>query len=151
VAATSEKPTGPFLKHPSPVFYREGVHFAAEDPYIWRGRDRYWAIVKDMGGHFTGAGKSLALFESRDGLAWELSAHPLVSTIEIRVAETGAVQSLFSLERPQLAFDREGVPVALLCAADYDAKREVSFNIGIPLERVDDAFRSPAQATAGRP
>lgn len=151
VAATSDKPTGPFIKHPSPVFYREGVHFAAEDPYIWRGRDRYWAIVKDMGGHFTHAGKSLALFESRDGLEWKLSDHPLVSTIQIRLAETGAVQSLFSLERPQLAFDRTGRPVSLLCAADYNEKRDTSFNIGIPLGAVDDLLCEPAQVVDSKP
>lgn len=144
VAAVAERPTGPFRKHPKPVFVKEGVLFAAEDPYIWRGRDRYWAIVKDMKGHFTGAGKSLALFESRDGLDWTLSRHPLVSTTQVRWQPDGRVEQRHSLERPQLAFDREGRPVALLCATDADVKREHSFNVGIPLAEVSPLFFAPA-------
>jgi hypothetical protein len=61
------------------------------------------------------------------------------------------VQSLFSLERPQLAFDRTGRPVSLLCAADYNEKRETSFNIGIPLGAVDDLLCEPAQAVDSKP
>lgn len=131
IAATSDSPTGPFTKHPRPVFHKEGEHFAAEDPYIWRGADRYWAVVKDNAGVFTKAGKSLALWESADGLAWTLSAHPLVSTVQVRWAD-GTVQKLHSLERPQLLFDG-GRPIALFCAVDVDSHRDHSFNIHIPL------------------
>jgi predicted GH43/DUF377 family glycosyl hydrolase len=130
--ATSESPTGPFKKHPKPVFTREGEHFAAEDPYIWRSGDRYWAIVKDMRGVFTGKGKSTALFESADGFDWKLSAHPLVATTEITWAD-GRKQKLNSLERPQLFFEN-GKPVVLLFACDEDSKREHSFNIQILLK-----------------
>ena len=141
VAAISDSPVGPFRKHPRPVFVKAGVNFAAEDPFVWRGRDRYWAIVKDMGGHFTGAGKSLALFESADGLDWKLADRPLVSTLRIRWAD-GREQTLHALERPQLAFV-DGRPVALRCAADVDARRTFSFNVGFPLEEVDPAFCAP--------
>ena len=142
VAALSDSPTGPFVKQPKPVFTKEGVMFAAEDPYIWRGVDRYWAIVKDNAGHFTHAGKSLALFESRDGLGWMLSPNALVSTTEVRWQPDGAVQKLYSLERPQLVFDG-GRPVALLCASDLDSKRTLSFNVGIPLGNVAPEFFAP--------
>jgi hypothetical protein len=129
--ATSDSPTGPFKKHSKPVFVKEGVAFAAEDPFIWSDSGRYWAIVKDNAGHFTGKGKSTALFESADGFDWKLSAHPLVATTEITWAD-GRKQKLNSLERPQLFFEN-GKPVVLMFACDEDNKRTHSFNIQIPL------------------
>jgi hypothetical protein len=143
LAAIGRTPTGPFTKFTEPIFTKEGVTFAAEDPFIWRGADRYWAIVKDNAGHFTGAGKSLALFESSDGFHWSASGRPLVSTTHVRWAADGRDEWLNSLERPQLAF-ANGRPVALLCASDYDAKRERSFNVALPLADVDPAFWAPA-------
>jgi hypothetical protein len=129
--ATSNSPTGSFQKHPKAVFVKEGVAFAAEDPYIWHDGKRYRAIVKDNEGYFTNAGKSLALFESADGLDWKLSAHPLVATMDVRWAN-GQQQKLNSLERPQLWFEK-GKPVVLLCAADVSTTRDYSFNLQIPL------------------
>lgn len=131
VVATSDSPIGPFEKQPQPVFAKAGAAFAAEDPFIWTQGGHYFAIVKDNAGHFTGAGKSLVLFESSDGFAWNLAPHPLVSTIEV-TWEEGGKQKLNSLERPQLLIEN-GVPVALLCAADENAKREFSYNLQIPL------------------
>jgi len=129
LVATSASPTGPFVKHPQPVFLKAGVSFAAEDPFIWTQDGCYWAIVKDMGGHFTHAGRSLALFTSKDGFDWQLAAHPLVARTEIRWAD-GTLETLEALERPQLAF-RSGVPIALLCAAQM--RDGDTFNVQIPL------------------
>jgi len=129
--ATSDSPTGSFKKHSKPVFVKEGVAFAAEDPYIWHDGKRYRAIVKDNEGYFTNAGKSLALFESADGLDWKLSAHPLVATMEVQWAN-GTKQKMNSLERPQLWFEK-GKPAVLLCAADVSPARAYSFNVQIPL------------------
>lgn len=129
--ATSESPTGPFKKHPNPIFVKEGVQFAAEDPFIWRGADRYWAVVKDNEGHFTKRGYSLALWESADGMDWKLSQHAFVANPStIRWAD-GSPAKLNSLERPQLLFDN-GVPIALLCAAADTPGRDGSFNVTIP-------------------
>ena len=72
---------------PNPVFTSKGSSFAAEDPFIWYGTDRYWAIVKDFSGSFTQAGTSLALFESADGFSWKPAAHPLVSTLNLKWAD----------------------------------------------------------------
>ena len=132
VVATADSPTGPFTKLPNPVFTKEGVAFAAEDPFLWRQFGRYWAIVKDNAGHFTGQGKSLALFESADGVDWKPAKHPFVAKPEVRLND-GTVESLYSLERPQLGFVR-GRPAALFCAADVDRRREHSFNIHLPLK-----------------
>ena len=129
--ATSKSPVGPFVKHPDPVFVKKGVAFAAEDPFIWFDGRIYRAVVKDNNGYFTNAGKSLALFESMDGFDWKLSAHPLVSTMEVKWAN-GKREVLNSLERPQLWFEK-GKPAVLLCAADVSPAREFSFNLQIPI------------------
>jgi hypothetical protein len=132
VAATSESPNGPFEKHPDPVFYKEGVHFAAEDPFIWAQDDRYWAIVKDQKGYFTEAGRSLALFTSQNGLDWKLAPHPLVSRTEVRWAD-GEQQKVHALERPQLWLE-DGQPAVLFCACDLTEARDRAFNVHIPLD-----------------
>lgn len=132
IAALSDSPTGPFIKQPDPVFVKEGVTFAAEDPFIWSSGNQYWAIVKDNAGHFTGQGKSLALFESREGLHWVPAKHPLVSTTDV-TWQDGVRQALYSLERPQV-FLENGEPTALFCAADEDVRRGHSFNLQIPLK-----------------
>jgi hypothetical protein len=135
VVATAPAPTGPFTKRPDPVFTHEGAMFPAEDPFIWREGGRYWAVVKDMRGYFTKAGRSLALMRSDDGLAWRPAAQPLVSRTEFRRAD-GTVQKLAALERPQLWFDRDE-PAVLFCAASIGAEMQSSstFNVAIPLRR----------------
>jgi hypothetical protein len=129
LAATSETPTGPFVKHDGLVFTKPGDPFPAEDPYIWMQDGRYLAIVKDMKGAFTKAGQSLALFESKDGLDWKVAAHPLASKLEINWQDRG-IEEVKHLERPQIWFE-DGLPRVLFCAADRD--REHSFNVHIPL------------------
>ena len=110
---------------------KEGVHFAAEDPFIWCDGQRYWAIVKDNAGFFTGAGRSTALWQSDDGIDWRLAKHPLVATTEIVWAD-GQRQKMKALERPQLFFDNNR-PAVLLFATTPDDKGEGAFNVRIPL------------------
>ncbi|MFO7937939.1 MAG: hypothetical protein R6V06_10095 [Kiritimatiellia bacterium] len=87
-----------------------------------------WAIVKDMHGAFTPAGRSLVLFRSADGFDWELAASPLVSGLEIRW-KNGSLQKLSALERHQIWFDG-GRPAVFFCAAQY---QDDTFNVHIPL------------------
>lgn len=132
LAATAENPLGPFTKHPGEVFGAKGVMFAAEDPFIWRGVDRYWAVVKDNDGNFTKRGYSLALWESADGFDWKLAKNSLVATPEVKWAD-GRMQKMDALERPQLLLEN-GEPVALLCAAAERKGRDGSFNVQIPIQ-----------------
>ncbi|MDD4869438.1 MAG: glycoside hydrolase family protein [Kiritimatiellae bacterium] len=132
LTATSDSPTGPFKKNYHTIFGKEGVTFAAEDPFVWYGKDRYWAVVKDNAGHFTNRGKSLALFESKDGLDWQLAKHPFVSTTEITWAD-GSKQKMDALERPQVWLEN-GIPAVLFCAVGEKRGRDGSFNIQIPLK-----------------
>jgi hypothetical protein len=129
--AFADSPLGPFTKHPDPIFTHETAEFPAEDPSIWRGEDRYYAIVKDMGGYFTSAGKSLVLFESLDGIDSKLSANALVSTLEIPWKDR-ETQKVHRLERPQLYLE-EGKPAVLFCAVAPDGKQQHTFNVHLPL------------------
>lgn len=146
VVATSDNPTGPFKKCPDPVFTKPGDAFAAEDPYLWQSHDRYWAIVKDFKGGFTGKGPSLALFESADGMRWAPAQHPLVSTLSLTWTD-GQATPLAKLERPQLFFEN-GEPTLLLCAAAPKDNLEASFNVRIPLKGADAKPTGAAPATA---
>ncbi|MCU0248294.1 MAG: family 16 glycosylhydrolase [Bryobacter sp.] len=136
LTATADSPTGPFTKQLKPVFLAPGIDFPAEDPFVWYdySAGRYYAVVKDNNGHFTKAGKSLALWESADGFAWRLAPHPLVSSMEI-TWDGGRKQKLNSLERPQLLFAPDGRPSLLLCAVDEDPARPHSYNLQIPLRK----------------
>ena len=129
LSAISETPYGPFRKLNKPIFTAENVDFPAEDPFVWFQDNCYYAIVKDMHGAFTSAGRSLVLFYSLDGLDWKLAKHPLVSDLNIKLAD-GSVKKLEALERPQLFFEN-GKMVALLCAVNETLGH--SYNIQIPL------------------
>jgi predicted GH43/DUF377 family glycosyl hydrolase len=133
MVATSKKPTGPWVKQPKPVFTATATTFAAEDPFIWREGNRYFAIVKDMGGHFTGAGRSLAMFTSNDGINWAASKNILVSTLNLKMAD-GTTKKFEHVERPQLYIEN-GKPRALFVAVDGDAEFPgETYNIQIPLK-----------------
>ncbi len=127
-AAIADKPEGPFIKQTKRIFVKDGVKFAAEDPFIWYQSGKYWAIVKDFNGSFTKVGLSLALFESADGLDWHPAKNPLVTIPEI--PWTTGKKQVKKLERPQLLFEK-GVPVVLYCAV-YDG--EDNYNVAIPLQ-----------------
>lgn len=132
--ATSDLPTGPFVKHEGLVFAFEGEHFPAEDPYIWYQDGRYRAIVKRMKLNGKKRVFSLVQYDSEDGFDWKASRHHDISE-RIIVWEDGRQQQFTHLERPQVYME-DGEPVALLCAADTLDVHNVrhSFNIQIPLK-----------------
>lgn len=130
LTAIADKPEGPFVKQYKPIFTAENVDFPAEDPFVWYQDNCYYAIVKDMKGSFTNAGRSLVLFYSLDGLDWKLAKHPLVSALNIKWAD-GTTKKLEALERPQLFFEN-GKIVALLCAVNETLGH--SYNVQIPLK-----------------
>ena len=132
--ATAPTPIGPFTIADQTLL----TEHTAEDPYIWYQKDRFYSLVKDMYAKYTGF-KSLALFESKDGLNWEPSKNILVSKTEINW-EDGSSWKLKNLERPQLWFDEEGNPAVLFCAArlsDIENKDlKNTFNVHIPIKSV---------------
>lgn len=129
-AAIAKTPMGEFSKKDGEIFTAKGVDFPAEDSYIWFcNRSKvYYAVLKDMVGSFTKAGKSLALFCSNDGFNWKPADNPLVTKPVIHW-ESGE-QEVYRLERPQLWFDN-GRP-AVLFAAVMDLEGD-TFNVHMPL------------------
>lgn len=75
----------------------------------------------------------MALFESEDGFKWNVSENELISDLWVEW-ENGVKEKMSHLERPQLYIE-EGVPVALLVAADKveNGRINSSYNIQIPL------------------
>jgi hypothetical protein len=134
MVATSDSPTGPFKKHPNPVFTVEGERFPAEDPYIWWQDGKFRAIVKRMK-HIDGKRIfSLVHYDSENGIDWQPARHHEISDRTVEW-EDGEVQQFTHLERPQVYIE-DGKPIALACAADTRDENNVrhSFNIQIPLE-----------------
>ncbi|MFH6991721.1 glycoside hydrolase family protein [Flavobacterium sp. FlaQc-48] len=127
--AFSSKPDGKFKKLPEPIFMKESVKFAAEDPFIWIQNNKYWALVKDIQGSFTGQGLSVALFESDDAINWKPAKNVLASRIEI--PWVSGIEKVTRLERPQLYFEK-GIPKVFF-AAVMD-KQKKSFIVAIPLD-----------------
>ncbi|WP_296635635.1 glycoside hydrolase family protein [Polaribacter sp.] len=137
--ATAPTPTGPFTIAEQTLL----TEHTAEDPFVWMQNDTYYAIVKDMHGKYTGV-KSLALFESANGIDWGPSKNLLISKTEI-TWEDNTVLPLRSLERPQVWFDKDGNPSVLFCAAGKKGNRnkENTFNVQIPIkiewtEKIDE-------------
>ncbi len=132
--ATSDSPTGPFVKHDKPIFVFEGEHFPAEDPYIWFQDGKYRAIVKRIKHEGRKRVFSLVHYDSVDGLDWHPGKYHEISQRTVQW-EDGEVQQFDHLERPQVYIEN-GKPVALLCAADIYDENHVRqpFNIQIPLQ-----------------
>jgi hypothetical protein len=139
-AAMADSPEGPYQKVPGRIFEVEGKEaqkhwMLAEDPFVWfsaRYGQRYYAVARDVVGHFTGASGGIALFQSADGLNWEPAARPTVLGPNFAWAD-GRLNS-YKLERPALLIEDE-VPVVLFGATDGRMWEDrISSNVHIPLK-----------------
>jgi len=131
--ATSDSPTGPFRKDPTPLFTIAGNNFPFEDPFFWydRARDRYFVIMKDNHGVVSGTGhSSLVLYESPDARDWQRSQHLLVADLNIHWKDK-PTQAVSRMERPQLLFDKRGNAEALTVAIYEDA--QTTYSLTVPL------------------
>ena len=136
-AATAPHPLGPFQKYHEAIMANPEHAWSVEDPFIWYEKDRFYALVKDFQGYFTGAEKgSTALFTSLDGKDWQPTEHPLAYS---RVLDYGTCKMpVENLERPQLYIE-DGVPKLLLCAVRVHPEDDDTFNIRIPLGKGEEA------------
>jgi hypothetical protein len=135
-AAIAEKPEGPYIKQAGNIFEHEGEGspwMVAEDPFLWYGDDRYYAVVRDVVGIFTGTEGALALFESHNGLDWQASAHPKVLGAAFQW-EDGTWRA-GQVERPQILL-KQGKPHILFGAIDVNepTRRAHSHSVFIPLD-----------------
>jgi hypothetical protein len=125
---------GPFTKHPDPIFEDKQnpntkEWMIAEDPFIWNQEGTNYAIVRDVVGKFTGSIGGLALFSSKDGIAWSPAKNPKVLSKEVYAADGTRFGD--KLERPCLLLEK-GLPTYLFGAMGID-NRKHSMNIAVPL------------------
>lgn len=133
--ALANSPVGPYRKF-------EGVwpfdvptsNFPAEDPFVWHDPARacFRAFVKDMHGAFTGVSPSVAAFVSADGFLWIPDNPPLVLGTTL-IWEDGRAETMQKVERPQLTFNHEGLPVSLQVACLPQGDSGPSFSLAILL------------------
>lgn len=131
--AIAEDPLGPFEKADKPIMQNPENDWSVEDPFIWYGDGKYYALVKDFQGYFTKSDvHSTALFESDNGMDWFPGDNPFAFDIHFTWSD-GEKEDLAWLERPQLYIEN-GQPKVLLCAAAVDNEKQDSFNVQIPLK-----------------
>jgi hypothetical protein len=143
--AMADHPEGDYVKQPGTIFEADqpGKHWmVAEDPFIWysgKYGNRYYALIRDVVGTFTGSEGGISLFQSEDGLDWKPAVNPKVLDASYQLA--GGRRSKTKLERPALLIEN-GEPTYLFGAADgYQPQGRISSNVQIPL----------APRVAGRP
>lgn len=141
-AAIADQAEGPYRKVPGDIFNSkksDGKEWMlAEDPFIWfstRYGNQYYAVTRDAIGLFTGDKGAITMFESRDGLIWRPSAHPLVVPSKYEMADGSFGAAI--LERPALLLDNDE-PVFLFGAADgHNVANRPSSNVQFPISRPD--------------
>jgi hypothetical protein len=139
--ATGDRPEGPFTKQLQEVMSEAQIGVTTEDPCLWRGADRYWCIMRlngtavrqaDGTWRFSREGKSLALFESFDGLAWKPAKHAHI--VDLNLKWEGDPLHPICIERPQIYLE-DGKPRVLIFASTEQPKNvDGSFDVFIPLK-----------------
>lgn len=130
-AAFADRPEGPFVRHPEPVFRRTGEEFAAEDPgvFLWNGK--LYAVFKDMGCYYCpDSARSLILAESDDGREWRI-VRPLL-TRNLNFADRGPVEQ-FRVERPFVHME-DGEPRQLFVAVKPRDEADHAFNVHMKIQ-----------------
>lgn len=131
--AFADRPDGPFVKHPEPIFVSTGAIFPGEDPFVWWQRDRFFALLKDQGTFYTPSSRAIVRFESKDGLDWTLSEQPVFQERVLLHAD-GRREEVHRLERPFLYFAGDG-PAVLFCGVKLCADRHDSVIAAMALRR----------------
>ena len=101
--ATSNTPIGGFVKKSKRIFERNDGKkdwMIAEDPFLYNYDDKYYAIVRDVVGRFTGDVSAWALLQSDDGIDWKESKYLMV--VDSRVKWQDGTKATSQLERPCL-------------------------------------------------
>lgn len=116
MVAFANNPLGPFKKHGKAIFEKKGtkeMYMVAEDPCVWYQNGKYYAIVRDNMGVYTGDIGALALLNSKNGYEWEGAKNPLV--VASKFKWTDGTMSDYKLERPQILIEND-VPTFLFGA-----------------------------------
>ncbi len=131
--AFADSPLGPYKKEKEPIFeVKDGDKewMLAEDPFVFFQNKKYYAVVRDVVGKFSGDAGAFALMVSTDGKDWKAAKYPKV--IGSTFIWEKNVKSASRLERPCLYIEN-GVPKVLYGATRADWSESDSYNVAIPL------------------
>lgn len=118
--AVADSPSGPFVKVGGPQFLVPKQLWAVEDPSVWydRRENKFYCVLKDFHGYHNGTNTSSnSLFESADGLNWQVSEHPLAALLVLRWNGEPA-EAVRAFERLSV-YCENGQPVALAAAVRF--------------------------------
>jgi hypothetical protein len=122
--AFADRPEGPFVKHPKPIFASAEAAFPGEDPFVWCQDGRYHALLKDQATYYSPSHRAIVRFESPDGLDWNLAEPPLFQEKALLHAD-GWREEVHRLERPFLYRNEYG-PAAFFFGVKPSADRHES-------------------------
>lgn len=132
--AVADDPLGPFVKQGGLIFEGNGT-LAVEDPFVWYSdrNKKYYAVVRDATGSFTGTEGALALFESEDGVNdWKSAKYNFV--LDNYITWDDGTRNNSRVERPWLLFDENDDPQMLFGATRINNDESFTTNIFIPLD-----------------
>jgi len=128
--ALSKNPLGPFKDYNKPFITSPKTDFPIDDHVEWYQEGKYYCIAKDHGDKITEHGIALLLFESANGLDWNLSKNSLVHKFNI-VFSNGESFDFERFEMPKVYLEK-GKVIALFLAAKEKGK-ENSFSVVLPV------------------
>ncbi|MEI6491360.1 MAG: glycoside hydrolase family protein [Verrucomicrobiota bacterium] len=134
--AAADSYEGPYHRlSDDPILRFEGGDFV-EDPFVWWEKDHYEMLAKDMLGGITGEIHAGAHFRSSDAIHWTPMEPPKAYSRTVAF-ENGVDTQLGCLERAQLLFDDNDLPICLFAAAADGPggfhHAHNTWNIAIPL------------------
>ncbi len=113
--AGADHPLGPYRRFSDDPVLRVSGDNHVEDPFVWWNNDHYEMLAKDIKGGLTSEVNAGAHFLSSDGLNWTLASPPKAYSRTITYTD-GETIELGSVERPQILFDTDGLPLCLFAA-----------------------------------
>lgn len=116
-----------------PIF---NENIVVEDPFIWKDKNKFHMIAKDMSGNLCGQIQSGMYAESLDGKSWFIHKNEMSYTREIML-DGGNIRKLGNMERPFILFEVGKMSCIYFASSDgigsgFDGIKN-TFNISIKL------------------
>lgn len=133
--ALADHPLGPFVDYDKPFVVSSKSDFPIDDHVEWYQDGKYYCIAKDHAGRkensLTKFGQALILFESEDGLNWQLAKNALVHEFHIDFSD-GTQMDFERLEMPKVYMEDGKIKALFLAAKPVGVSK--SFSIVLPVQ-----------------
>ncbi len=128
LAATSDHPLGPFTVNSEPILDNT-THI--EDPDIWYQQGYYLMLAHDVTGYYSKApdGRSLALFQSKDGFKWQAANHALASRRRVNW-DDGTTTYFQRFERPHILVENGEATMVYVAVKEAEG---IAYNVAVPV------------------